>query len=257
MSSSSLSLLYANDPVDVNGKVALVTGSNRGIGKAFVEELVKAGASRVYAAMRTVDETIFAAYPQVTALYIDMSKPESIQQAALLAGDVEVVVNNAGVVTRTQPLDEDAVQNLEHEMTVNVYGFMYVAQHFAPLLKQNGGGALVQINSVASLRGTRPGVSTYSASKAAAYSMTQALRQQLAAQNTRVLSVHPGPIATDMVVAIGMQHEAEPPEQVATTVFEALKQEGVFHVYPDSKSQSLGRAYQSYAKDVIEAGRLY
>jgi NAD(P)-dependent dehydrogenase (short-subunit alcohol dehydrogenase family) len=258
MSSSPALPSFADAPYDVEGKVVLVTGSNRGIGKAFVQEFVKAGAIKVYAAMRTWDDTIFADYgDRVSTLYIDMSKPESIDKAAVEAGDVQIVINNAGVLSSTHPLQPEAAENLQNEMTVNVYGFIHVAQQFAPVLERNGGGVLVQINSVASLRGTRPGASTYSASKAAAYSMTQALRHELAAQNTRVLSVHPGPIATDMVLKIGMGHEAEPPEQVPQAVIEALKQPGVFHVYPDSKSQSLGQAYESYAKDIIEAGRMY
>lgn len=259
MSSSDGALpSFADAPYDISGKVVLVTGANRGIGKAFVDELLKAGASKVYATMRTVDEAIFVEDRRVTALHIDMTEPASIEKAATIdATDVEVVINNAGVLTSTHPLQKEAVENLQFEMTVNVYGFMHIAQQFAPVLERNGGGALVQINSAASLRGTRPGASTYSASKAAAYSMTQALRQQLAAQNTRVLSVHPGPIATDMVAKIGMLHAAEPPEQVAIAVIDALKERGVFHVYPDSKSQSLGRAYEAYAKDVIEVGRMY
>jgi NAD(P)-dependent dehydrogenase (short-subunit alcohol dehydrogenase family) len=259
MSSSPALPSFADAPYDVEGKVVLVTGSNRGIGKAFVQEFVKAGAIKVYAAMRTWDDTIFADYgDRVSTLYIDMSKPESIEKAAVEAGDVQIVINNAGVLSSTHPLQNpEAIQNLQNEMTVNVYGFMHMAQQFAPVLERNGGGVLVQINSVASLRCSMPSASTYSASKAAAYSMTQALRHQLAAQNTRVMSVHPGPIATDMIAKLGLEHLAEPAEQVPQAVIEALKQPGVFHVYPDSKSQSLGKAYESYAKDIIEAGRMY
>jgi len=240
---------------DIKDKVILITGANRGIGRALVDGFLKHGAKKIYAAIRLDTATVFEAEKNVvTPIYIDLSKPESIAQAAVTAKDVQVVVNNAAILSRTTPLDADAVANLQNEMNVNVYGLLHMAQNFAPILKKNGGGAFVQINSVASLRCAAPDVSTYSASKAAAYLITQALRQTLT--ETRVISVHPGPILTDMIKATGLEHLAEPPSQIADEIVQAL-QNGAFLVFPDSKSKQLNEAYGTFAKDIIEAGRMY
>jgi short-subunit dehydrogenase len=136
-------------------------------------------------------------------------------------------------------------------MDVNVYGLITMAQAFAPVLKANGGGVFAQINSVASLKSTS-NFATYSASKAAAYSITQALRELLHEQGTIVLSVHPGPIETDMADAAGLLEIAESPTLVAEGIISAL-QTGEFHVFPDTVARQLGSAYQSFAKNVVEA----
>lgn len=113
-----------------------------------------------------------------------------------------------------------------------------------------GGGALVQLNSAASLK-SFPAFTTYSASKAASYSVTQALRSLLAGQGTQVVSVHPGPIATDMADNAGLTDMAESPELVGTAIVAALES-GDFHAFPDSMAKQIGQAYQSFARNVIE-----
>lgn len=125
-----------------------------------------------------------------------------------------------------------------------------VAEAFAPVLKANGGGALVQLNSVVSIK-TFPAFATYSASKAASYAITQALRESLAEQGTEVVSVHPGPIATDMAKSVGLEETAEPPSLVANAIFDALENK-TFHVFPDSMAKQLWAGYQNYAENVIE-----
>ncbi len=138
----------------VQHKVALVTGANRGIGKAIVESLITKGASKVYAAVRDVSsaQALVESYgDQVIPIELDLSKPDTIQAAAARATDVEIVVNNAGVLKTATALAEDAIQAFEFEIEINVYGLMRVAQAFAPVLKNNGGGALVQLNSIGSL----------------------------------------------------------------------------------------------------------
>jgi len=240
--------------INVNGSVVLVTGANRGIGKAITEALIDAGASKVYAAVRRVESAqalIDAHGEKVVALQVDLEQPETIRAAARAAGDVRIVINNAGVLRTSSPLDADAFENLNFEMNVNVYGLMHMAQAFAPVLKHNGGGAFVQLNSVASMK-TFADFTTYCASKAASYSITQGLRDKLSDQHTLVISVHPGPIATDMADDAGLGEMGEPPSVVADAVLAGLES-GTFHVFPDSFAKQIGSAYAGFAESIVEA----
>jgi len=239
---------------DIKNKTALVTGANRGIGKAIVEAFIEKGATKVYVGVRNLNkaEPLIKQYgDQVEAILIDLAKPETITTAALQATDVEVVVNNAGVLKTTTPLDVDALDSLNYEMEMNVGGLIRMAQAFAPVLKTNGGGAFIQLNSVASIKNFVP-LATYSASKAAAYSITQALRDLLSEQGTSVISVHPGPIATDMSDHAGFSEIAEPPSLVADSIVSALKT-GDFHVFPDTMAKKVAGVYQNFAENIVEA----
>ncbi len=243
-----------NVKYDIKNKTALVTGANRGIGKAIVKTFLEKEAKKVYAAVRNLDSaaSLVEQYGErVEAIYIDLAKPETITAAAQQTKDVEVVVNNAGVNERSTPLDKDALNSLNFEMDINVVGLIRMVQAFAPILKTNSGGAFIQLNSVASIKSFVP-IATYSASKAAAYSITQALRDQLSEQGTVVISVHPGPIATDMIAASGMMEMAEPPSIVANGIVAALHS-GDFHVFPDKMAKQIEGAYQNFAENIIEA----
>jgi len=238
---------------DPHGKVALVTGANRGIGKTISESLLQAGVTRLYAAVRNPESAkplIEAHGDKVVPLAVDLSKPETIQAAAKEAGDVQLVVNNAGILEVANPLQPEAFDTLAREIQVNVYGLLHVAQAFAPILKNNGGGALVQLNSVASLKSFAD-FATYAASKAAAYSLTQGLKEKLAEQGTLVVSVHPGPIATDMAQSAGLGDIAEPTSLVADDLIAALR-EGRFHSFPDTMARQFWQAYEPFAQNVVE-----
>lgn len=239
---------------DVNGKTALVTGANRGIGKAITEALLENGVAKVYAAVRnpaSATELVAQYGDRVTPLELDLTKPETIEHAAETATDVDLLINNAGVLKSSNPLADDAFESLKFELDVNVYGLLRVARAFAPILKSNGGGALVQLNSVVSMK-SFPDFSTYCASKAASYSITQALKATLQEQGTQVVSVHPGPIATDMGDEAGFSEVAEPPQLVGQSIVSALAS-GQFHAFPDSMASQIGEAYESFATNVIEA----
>lgn len=240
--------------MDIENKIALITGANRGIGKAIVETFLKKGAKKVYLGVRTLstaDPLIEKYGNRVEAILIDLAKPETILAAAKQATDVEIVVNNAGILQKATPLDSGAIDALHLEMEVNVGGLIRMAQAFAPVLKANGGGAFIQLNSIASIKNFLP-FTTYSASKAAAYSVTQGLKDILAEQGTVVVSVHPGPIATDMGDDAGFGEIAEPASLVADEIVAALNT-GVFHVFPDTMAKKIQGAYQSYAENVVEA----
>lgn len=235
------------------GKNVLVTGANRGIGAAIVEAAISRGAAKVYAAVR--DERSTRALQEkygdkIRTLKVDLQDAETISAAAQQATDVDIVINNAGVLKNASPLDEGAIEALKFEMDVNVYGLLRVAQAFASTLAERR-GVLVQLNSVASIKAFAD-FATYAASKAASYSLTQALREKLSQQGVAVVSVHPGPIATDMADAAGLGDIAEPPSLVADAIFDAISQ-GQFHVWPDSMARDFGQAYSSYATQVVES----
>ncbi|MCU7845138.1 MAG: SDR family oxidoreductase [Candidatus Thiodiazotropha sp. (ex Monitilora ramsayi)] len=238
----------------VKDRIVLVTGANRGIGKSIVEEFLRVGASKIYAAARN-PETIKPLVEQygnrIVPLRIDLNDPDSINAAAVLAGDVEIVINNAGMLNIASPLASNAVAAMQDEMEVNVYGLIRMAQAFAPLLKANGGGALVQLNSLASIKNFAD-FATYSASKAASYSITQGLRDVLREQGTHVVSVHPGPIATDMAKNAGLGEIAEPAELVPKAIIDALEV-GEFHAFPDAMAKQIGAAYHDFASNIVEA----
>ncbi len=238
----------------VQGAVALVTGANRGIGKAIVESLIKQGADKVYAAVRALENAnalIEKHGDKIVPVRIDLTQPETIIAAAKQCGDVNFLVNNAGVLSITNPFSDRAIEALQNEIEVNVFGLIRIAQAFSPILKINGGGVFVQLNSVASLKGF-PDFATYSASKAAAYSITQSLRELLAEQGTRVLSIHPGPIDTDMGNEAGLSEIAEPVEVVSDAIIDALQSED-FHVFPDTLARTVGVVYQTFVRDILEA----
>ena len=240
----------------IENRTVLVTGANRGIGKSIVQEFLNNGASKIYAAARNIESlntllTEVENTDKVVPILIDLNKPETISAAAEVADDVEVVVNNAGMLNVANPIADDAVKFLQEEMEVNVYGLMHMAKAFAPVLKANDGGALVQLNSVASIKNFAD-MSTYSASKAASYSMTQALRDVLKEQGTKVVSVHPGPIATDMADKAVIGEIAEPVELVPQAIIAALA-EDEFHAFPDTMAKQIGAAYQDFATNIVDA----
>ncbi len=186
--------------MQIKDSVVLVTGANRGIGRAFAEEFVKAGARRVYLGVRdlkSVSALVRQDPKRLIPMQLDVTKPEQLEKAAKTARDVTVLVNNAGVLHGGSLFDTDRMENARHEMEVNYFGPLAMMRAFAPILKANGGGIIVNISSIAGVV-VFPGIPTYCASKAALYFLTQSARMELREQGTHVMSVHPGPVDTDM-----------------------------------------------------------
>ena len=179
----------------IENAVVLVTGANRGIGLAFVSELLARGARKVYAAAR--DPSSIAPQPGVQALRLDVNNPEDVAAAATLASDVTLVINNAGIAQPGGFMAADSEEVMRRIFETNVFGVLRVSKAFAPVLQANGGGALLNVLSVASwVNGGE--LAAYSASKSAAWSLTNALRHELAAQKTQVLGLHMAYVDTDL-----------------------------------------------------------
>ena len=230
--------------IQLKDSVALVTGANRGIGRAYVEALVKAGARKVYATARKVEsvENLVAAYPGVVeGLSLDISDPAQIQAAALKATDVTVLINNAGVANGGYLFGEAGASDMRKDVEVNLFGTTDMIRAFAPVLEVNGGGAMVILNSAVSLVNF-PIFGGYSASKAALHSVTQGVRAALEPKGILVTGVYPGPIDTDMADAVDLPKE--PPSVVAEATLAALAN-GEEEVFPDAMAKEVAKNFKA------------
>jgi NAD(P)-dependent dehydrogenase (short-subunit alcohol dehydrogenase family) len=179
--------------MNIKDATVLVTGANRGLGLVFTRELLARGARKVYAAARdpaTITE------PGVQPLRLDVTNPDDVAAAAKLASDVTLVINNAGIARAGGFLAEDSEAVTRRIFETNFYGMLSMSKAFAPVLKANGGGALLNVLSVVSW--VSGAMAAYSASKSAAWSLTNALRLELAGQNTQVTALHMGFVDTDL-----------------------------------------------------------
>lgn len=216
--------------MEIEGCTALVTGANRGLGKAFVEGLRAAGAAKVYAGSR---DPAAAVDPEAHLVKLDVTSPADVAAAAEMCRDVDLLINNAGLMLSSPMLADGSDEALRKELEVNVFGVLAMMRAFAPILAANGGGAIANVLSVASW--FTPGFNaTYAASKHAAEAVTDGARMQLRTQGTLVLAVHAGFIDTDMVG--GLNVAKTPPAQVVEATLQALR-EGQEVVLTDDRSK--------------------
>lgn len=201
----------------IRDSVAFVTGANRGIGLEFARELLAAGARKVYAAARDPESIRLDGVERVR---LDVTKPETIAAAARRSADVDLLINNAGIALWTGFLGSDSLQAARSEMETNYFGPLELSRAFAPILARNGGGAIINMLSFLSWV-SLPSGGTYSASKAAAWSLTNWLRTELKKQGTQVLAVHAGPVDTDMSKQVTFPKVT--PTQVVRQAFSALE----------------------------------
>jgi len=201
----------------IKNTVALVTGANRGIGLAFAHELLARGARKVYVGARdpaTVTES------GVQALRLDVNKPEDVAAAAAQASDVALVINNAGIAQPGGFLAPDSEDVARRIFETNFFSVLRMSKAFAPILKANGGGALLNVLSVASWVNGGD-LAAYSASKSAAWSLTNALRNELAAQKTQVVALHMGYVDTDLTR--GLDAPKSSPEEIVRRALDGLE----------------------------------
>ncbi|MGW3108323.1 SDR family oxidoreductase [Streptomyces sp. NPDC001100] len=208
---------------------AFVTGANRGLGKHFAEQLVSRGA-RVYGGARnpaSID------VPGVIPVELDVTDPESVTAAAKVATGVSLVINNAGSFTGASVTD-GSLEDIRLEMETHYFGTLEVSRAFAPQLAENGGGAILNVLSVLSWL-TYPGFSAYSAAKSAQWSLTSALRNELAAQGTQVAALHVGFMDTDMTSSIDAPKSD--PAAIAALSLAALE-EGAVEILGDEGART-------------------
>ena len=227
----------------IHNAVALVTGANRGIGLAFTRELLARGARTVYAAAR---DPASVTLPGVVPLRLDVTKADDVAAAVARAGDVTLVINNAGIGAFGGFLAPDSEATTRSLFETNFFGLLRVSQAFAPVLKDNGGGALLNVLSIVSwLNGGQ--LAGYAASKSAAWSLTNALRHELAAQKTQVTALHMAFVDTDLVRAIDQPKTS--PEEIVRRALDGLEA-GLEEVLADERTravkQGLSAATASY-----------
>jgi NAD(P)-dependent dehydrogenase (short-subunit alcohol dehydrogenase family) len=179
----------------IHDSVAFVTGANRGLGLAFARALLAGGARKIYAAAR---DPASVTLPGVQAIRLDVTNPDEVATAARDLPDVTLLVNNAGVLRGSGFLSPGGVDAVRAELETNFFGPLALSRAFAPILARNGGGAIINVLSALSWV-SFPTSSTYSASKAAAWSLSNGLRGELGGQGTQVLALHVGFMDTDMI----------------------------------------------------------
>jgi NAD(P)-dependent dehydrogenase (short-subunit alcohol dehydrogenase family) len=229
----------------IEGAVALVTGANRGIGRALTEALLSRGVKRVYAAARNPGPArVHDA--RLISLRLDVTDADQIRAAAEAAADVDLVFNNAGVVLAKTIADSVVLDQARREMEVNYFGPLQLLHRLAPTLARNGGGAVVNIGSLAGLTNF-PISPTYSASKAALHSLTQAARLLLEGQGTAVFGAYPGPVDTDMTRELAIPKAL--PRDVALAILDGIEA-GHEDIFPDPFSLDCGQRFASSPKEL-------
>jgi NAD(P)-dependent dehydrogenase (short-subunit alcohol dehydrogenase family) len=227
--------------MNVAARAVLVTGANRGIGRALVEEALRRGASRVYAGTR---QPLAAEDRRVTALTLDVTDAAQIQRASERVESLDILINNAGVAMYDDLGDRAAI---DRHLSVNLFGTYGVTQAFLPLLTRSR-GAIVNVLSDSALAAL-PLIPAYSISKAAAFSLTQSLRALLAGRGISVHAVLAGPVDTDM--SRGLDAPKASPKSVAQAIFEGVEN-GDEEIFPDPQSESMADNWRHSAAKELE-----
>lgn len=218
--------------MNIQNATVLVTGANRGLGLEFARQALARGAKKVYAAARKPDTV---ALDGAVPVRLDVTDAAAAAALAAQLGDADLVINNAGVAGVGNLLDEDSGAALRWMMETNVFGILNMSRHFAPVLQGNGGGAFVNVLSVASWK-SNPALAGYAVTKAAAWNLTNGVRDALRGQGTQVLGVHVGMIDTDLT------RDFDIPKLSTGTVVErtfAALEAGASEVLVDEKTRAV------------------
>ncbi|MDT4826483.1 SDR family oxidoreductase [Achromobacter agilis] len=203
--------------MELKNAVVFITGANRGLGLAFAREALARGARKVYAAARDPSTVRLAG---VEPVKLDVTRPDEVAAAAARAGDATVLINNAGIAATGGFLAPDSADSARRHLETNLIGPLLMAQAFAPVLAANGGGALLNVLSIASWI-NRPLLGVYGMSKSAAWALTNGLRHELRDQGTQVLGLHMGFVDTDLTR--GIEAPKSTPEAIVRQALDALE----------------------------------
>ena len=225
----------------LDNKTVLVSGANRGIGKAIVEALLKQKVKKIYAGARNIASLPSFGDARVVPIVLDITNRANIKKAASTAADVEVLINNAGIASFAGVVTGEP-DVLMKDMEVNYFGTLSMVHAFVPVIEKNGGGAIANVSSVVGLA-PMVAIGGYSASKAALFSATQSMRAELAPRNITVHGIFPGPIDTDM--AREFEFDKASPESTAENIVAGLIA-GKEDIFPDPMSAQVG---ELWAKD--------
>jgi len=230
----------------IKGTKVLVTGTSRGIGRAFVAELLARGAGQVLAGARTADDlaAVGALDPRVTPVQLDVTRPGDVEAAAGRIGELDLLLNNAGSL-RGYSLLATPRGDVERDFAVNFWGTLELTKALVPALERRR-GAVLNILTLVSMA-SMAGIGGYSASKAAAWSMTQALRAELGARGITVFAAYPGAVDTDMIRSFEMAKT--PPAEVARNALDAVEA-GTLDAFPDPMSAQAGAAWLKNPRDL-------
>ena len=220
--------------MQLRNATVFITGANRGLGLSFAREALARGARKVYAAARNPSSVTL---PGVEAVQLDVTRPEDIAAAARRCGDVTLLVNNAGIALVGGFLGEDSMDSARQQLETNFFGPLRLSQAFAPVLAANGGGAILNVLSVASWINS-PVLGVYGATKSAAWALTNGLRQELRAQHTQVLGMHVGFVDTDLTRDFDAPKSN--PDLVVRRTYDALEA-GADEVLADEITQQVKR----------------
>ena len=227
--------------MNLENRTILITGANRGIGRALVEEALKRGAKRIYAATRSPFQH---SDKRVTTLTLDVTNAEQIQRTVNEIDTLDILINNAGIAMYDDLSKPDVI---EQHLAVNLFGPLNVTRAFLPLLKRSKGAVVNNLST--SALAPMPIIPGYSISKAAALSMTQSLRALLAGQGVTVYASLTGPVDTDMTRSVDFPKAS--PESVAAGIFDGLEK-GEEEIFPDSMSQSIADGWRSGVAKALE-----
>lgn len=231
--------------IKIQDSIAFVTGSNRGIGRAIVNSLLARGAKKIYAAARNIDslsDLISANPDRIVPVALDVTNQSQVAAAAKIASDTTLFINNAGVLGSSDLFGGD-LDEARQEFEVNYWGPLYTTRAFAPILKENGGGAIATVSSVAGLSNF-PAIPTYSDSKAAVHSLISGTRLLLAGQGTKVIGIYPGPVDTDIIKGREINMPTTPPADVAESILDAIEA-GQEDIFPDVFAENYIEPYQA------------
>src|SRR6266851_2079353 len=227
--------------MNIAKKTVLITGANRGIGRALVNEALRRGAKSVYAGMRSAQQN---ADKRVTALTLDVTNASQIQRGVGEVDTLDVLINNAGIAIYDDLSNSDVIGQ---HMAVNFFGMLNVTRAFLPLLKRSKGAIVNNLSMVA--LAALPIIPGYSISKAAALSMTQSLRALLAGQGVTVHAILTGPVDTDMTRSVDFPKAS--PESVAVAIFDGVEK-GEEEIFPDPMSQSIAEGWRNGVAKALE-----